>query len=172
MPKAFSPPPGVVLDTWGRSNNRKNSDKICPCCGQVFRPHRATSVYCSRPCMWAKNGGHNKKEESWWLNSRGYIEGRVWINGKPVAVKQHRHVMAKHIGRALLPTEDVHHINGVKTDNRIENLELLTHSEHSKEHNKSRIYTRGYKLKLTLEERAARSDRMKVMRANATGAAP
>lgn len=59
-----------------------------------------------------------------------YIQTKV----KGVKIDKHRLIMQLHLGRVLLPTEHVHHINGDKLDNRIENLQLLSQSDHSKLH--------------------------------------
>lgn len=64
---------------------------------------------------------------TWRLNSQGYVITK--IPGTHKVLLQHRVVMEQFLGRTLLPWENVHHINGDRMDNRIENLELWTKTQ-------------------------------------------
>jgi hypothetical protein len=52
-------------------------------------------------------------------------------------IEEHRSVMEQHIGRKLRSNEIVHHINGDRVDNRIENLSVMTRSEHMSHHRRT-----------------------------------
>lgn len=100
----------------------------CMSCGASFfkqssalRPNQRT--FCSKQCHVRGQFVHGR-------NVAGYRVVRV--GGKQVY--EHRLLMERHIGRVLLATEHVHHINGDKTDNRIENLMVIEKSAHHSQH--------------------------------------
>ena len=71
-----------------------------------------------------------------WKTGRAIIGGYIYLRlpDNPMAnangyVAEHRVVMAEKIGRPLLASESVHHLNAIRNDNRLDNLELWERSQ-------------------------------------------
>ena len=76
-----------------------------------------------------------------WLKSDGYVTVRLVDDG-PLMI-EHRYVMELIIGRPLLRGENVHHVNGVRHDNRPENLELWSVTQPPGQRMNERIHCPG-----------------------------
>ena len=84
--------------------------------------------FCNRNCYHSYSKGENHHNWTGGIKTRpdGYL--RYSSNGKYM----HRVLMETHLGRKLLETEHVHHIDGDKSNNDNKNLLIVTNSEHRK----------------------------------------
>lgn len=113
---------------WVQFVKNKSRSSRCKSCTQRIK---SKGKYGEKSHRW--KGGRYKDGE-------GYIRTHLYpgdfffpmIGTNKKYVLEHRLIMAKHLSRCLLPWEVVHHKNGIKDDNRIENLELLSlNSKHN-----------------------------------------
>lgn len=117
--------PECHIKRWIRYRSKRTLTNMCKTCYNKFQKEKNGD----KSPFW--KGGRR-------INSKGYIE--IWLSpndlyypmiNKTGTVMEHRLVMAKHLGRCLKSWETVHHINHIKTDNRLENLKLDTINGHS-----------------------------------------
>lgn len=111
--------------------NRKSEGRKCslPTCD---RPYRALG-YCKSHRQRVRNTGDPQEDKSLtplWVPHKD-ANGYMVVKKNNVVIRIHRQVMEEQLGRVLLPGENIHHINGIRDDNRIENLELWSSSQPS-----------------------------------------
>lgn len=121
----------------------KNSLLHCAVCEKDFYQKRANNnQYCCHDCKRlaasrrlqgvSVKGPKKHIKGSGYITSQGYkiLSRRHPNSSKRGQILEHVLVMATHLGRALRKDESVHHKNGVRHDNRLENLELWSKSTH------------------------------------------
>lgn len=110
-------------------------NKNCLTCNKEFGRESCKQIsdyrvkkYCSQECYKKNNTGENH----WYW--RGGVKTRPdgYIRDSKTDRYIHRMVMEAYLGRELTSEEHIHHINGDNQDNRLENLQIMTNSEHRK----------------------------------------
>ncbi len=133
-----------------KGKERQGKELPCMLCGKLtyIPQYRIKDFkYCSRTCV-ARAVLHNPENRAKAMDNHSGEKHWNWKGGKTTdvhgytiitidkqQVKEHRYVMEQYLGYQLDPKEIVHHRNGDKTDNRIENLVVMSQAEHMKEHN-------------------------------------
>lgn len=105
---------------------------ICKCCCGNVTTTDTSSLRSGRTksCGCLRNKGGK-------ITNKGYKV--IYSRQDKKYIQEHRHVYEQHYGVKLLPHHNVHHINGDRTDNRIENLELWDTSQPSGQRVKDKI---------------------------------
>jgi hypothetical protein len=96
---------------------------MLPECGEVYHAKGYCRLHYKRLLNEGEVGPVGRKHKYGYITKAGY---------RRIGHKfEHTLVMEAVLGRALLPEENVHHKNGVRDDNRPENLELWSRSQPS-----------------------------------------
>jgi len=124
-----------------RNENTVKTDYHCDFCNKLFQiyPHRLKdnkNHFCNMECSakWISKYQIRENCVHWRGGRHKSTDGYIYINisDKGRRRMEHRLIMEKHLGRKLSKKEEIHHINGIRDDNRLENLCVVDVSKHEK----------------------------------------
>lgn len=136
----------VRKDVIGKKRSRYFTWTPCPKCGNcrwIQRGNEDRSKLCRGCYLKERKLNPLKGEKHWaWKGGKWKHRGYTLIKLPPDSeyfgmaakngtVPEHRLMMAKNIGRLLLKSEEVHHIDGDRSNNEIGNLELISPANHT-----------------------------------------
>ena len=130
--------------------------RVCGVCSLEFLPHRPTEgvMFCSYKCLGISNRSEVVDRGGYWYvcvpeHPRARASGHVAL---------HTLLMEESLGRYLLPGEVVHHKDGMRKNNEMYNLQLMTEAEHKRHHIKLTMANGRIN---TPKQRAASSQRLR-----------
>ena len=130
---------GTGNNFFGKTHTRKTIKKIRERhLGKPVWNKGRHNVYSSETLVKMKTARakYTKEKHPNWKGGRRNFRGYISIyspdhpfRDKNNCVREHRLIMEKYLNRLLKPGETIHHINGIKNDNRIENLKLFSNNQ-------------------------------------------
>jgi hypothetical protein len=170
-------PSGSIIYYSQPRNNYKGTSLVKIYCGNCHQTHytqvtplkKTKTAYCLRCSLSLQNpSGSGPRNPRWLGGTKCHPEGYLSIHldtlspdekilfapmlRKDQYILEHRVVMARHLGRPLLSSEVIHHLNGIKDDNRLENLFLCTdNTDHKKQNSLTLSFYQNEILRLQKE---------------------
>lgn len=125
------PPQRKGSTPWNKGIPRTTEEKIRMSESQRrhYKKHKAPTG--EKHSQWKGGKSVHRGYVLVWLSKDDPYAAMAYSNhGRGLRIEEHRLVMARHLGRPLSKDEIVHHLNGIKDDNRPENLAVVTKHNH------------------------------------------